>query len=136
MLSSPTGASYLELRAHIDALLRRAMARPSRILRIANVAIDIAARTVAVGGKTLTLTNCEFQLLLALAADPERVFTKAELMRDVWGYATGVSSRTLDSHACRVRRKLQEAGAGESLLHNVWGVGYRLRTPNAALVSA
>ena len=59
-----------------------------------------------------------------LAADPTRVFTKAELLRTVWGRRTVGTTRTLDSHACRLRRKLG-AGGGRYVV-NVWGVGYRL----------
>ena len=55
------------------------------------------------------------------------MFTKAELLRDVWGYRVPGRTRTLDSHASRLRRKLREAGGGTELVDNVWGVGYRLR---------
>ena len=63
-------------------------------------------------------------MLRALVADPTRVFTKDELLRDVWGFASRGSTRTLDSHACRLRRKL--GVAGDRFVVNVWGVGYRL----------
>jgi DNA-binding response OmpR family regulator len=70
------------------------------------------------------LSQKEFALLLALAAQPTRVFTKEELLRDVWGYRAMGRTRTLDSHACRLRTKL--AAAGGQYVVNVWGVGYRL----------
>ena len=54
------------------------------------------------------------------------MFTKAELLRDVWGYRVAGRTRTLDSHASRLRRKLRDAGATVELVDNVWGVGYRL----------
>jgi DNA-binding response OmpR family regulator len=60
-----------------------------------------------------------------LMSDPERVFTKEELLRDVWGFRSLGRTRTLDSHASRLRRKLQDAADGR-YVHNVWGVGYRL----------
>jgi len=66
------------------------------------------------------------ELLLRLAREPERVFTKAELLRDVWGYRASARTRTLDSHASRLRRKLRDAGTPVALVENVWGVGYRL----------
>ncbi|MGB2953111.1 MAG: winged helix-turn-helix domain-containing protein, partial [Gaiellaceae bacterium] len=67
----------------------------------------------------------EYELLLKLASDPQRVFTKEELLRDVWGFRSLGRTRTLDSHASRLRRKLGQAGADACVL-NVWGVGYRL----------
>ena len=54
------------------------------------------------------------------------MFTKAELLRDIWGYHAPARTRTLDSHASRLRRKLRDAGSPTSLVENVWGVGYRL----------
>ena len=59
-----------------------------------------------------------------LASAPTRVFTKDELLRDVWGFRAAGSTRTLDSHACRLRQKLREDG--DEFVVNVWGVGYRL----------
>ena len=61
--------------------------------------------------------------------DPARVFTKEELMRDVWGYRSTVYSRTLDAHASRLRRKLRAEAPELELVDNVWGVGYRLLGP-------
>ena len=88
----------------------------------------IAEGVVRLGDRPLRLAQKEYELLLALAREPDRVFTKAELLRDVWGYRVPGRTRTLDSHASRLRRKLRQAGAGE-LVDNVWGVGYRLRGP-------
>ena len=65
----------------------------------------------------------EFSLLTTLASDPRRVFTKDELLRDVWGFQAPGRTRTVDSHACRLRRKLSDHGA--QAVVNVWGVGYR-----------
>ena len=70
------------------------------------------------------LANKEYELLLALASEPHRVFTKSELLRDIWGYRTMGRTRTLDSHASRLRRKLDPDGA--RFIANCWGVGYRL----------
>jgi DNA-binding response OmpR family regulator len=67
----------------------------------------------------------ELALLRALAAEPTRVFTKSELLRDVWGFRCPGRTRTLDSHACRLRTKLAAAG-DRRWVENVWGVGYRL----------
>ena len=120
--------SYPELRARISALLRRAEARRApRVFRAGVLTIDVAARTVRVGEQRLELPAKEYELLRTLASEPTRVFTRQELLRIVWGQAYG-TSRTLDSHACRLRRRLLDAGARE-LLINVWGVGYRLTDP-------
>ena len=68
----------------------------------------------------------EFELLVHLAREPERVFAKPELLRSVWGYRSCGSTRTLDSHASRLRRKLAPDDARNWVI-SVWGVGYRLR---------
>ena len=78
-----------------------------------------------VHGQRVELAAKEFALLRALASDPTRVYTKEELLRTVWGFRSPGSTRTLDSHACRLRQKLAEGGGGR-LVVNVWGVGYRL----------
>ncbi len=72
----------------------------------------------------MQLANKEFELLRALAAEPTRVFTKQELLRDVWGFRAAGRTRTLDSHASRLRRKL-DPERGRFVI-NCWGVGYRL----------
>jgi DNA-binding response OmpR family regulator len=77
-----------------------------------------------VGERTVALANKEFTLLRALASDPHRVFTKDELLRDVWGFRARGKTRTLDSHASRLRRKL-DPETGRYVI-NCWGVGYRL----------
>lgn len=123
VMGKPFG--YAELRARVVALLRRSerTVRHGR-LRVGTLEIDPAARTVALGGRPLTVSQKEFALLRTLASDPTRVFTKEELLRTLWGYRARGSTRTLDSHACRLRQKL--ARDGDRYLVNVWGVGYRL----------
>jgi DNA-binding response OmpR family regulator len=117
--------SYAELLARIEALLRRTERRESRgLLRVGPLQIDPLARQAWLHGTELDLSKKEFALLRALASDPTRVFTRDELLRGVWGYATVGRTRTLDSHAYRLRRKLGESG--ERFVMNVWGVGYRL----------
>ena len=81
---------------------------------------------VLVRGREVVLSSKEYGLLVKLASDPDRVFTREQLLRDVWGYRTYVPTRTLESHASRVRRKLGEAGL-DGWVVNLWGVGYRLR---------
>jgi DNA-binding response OmpR family regulator len=118
-------ASYPEVRARVGALLRRRRSRRGEILRVRDLEIDTRARLVLLAGEPITLTQREFTLLVHLAAEPERVFTKAELTAELWGYPAECSTRTLDSHVCRVRHKLAAHG-DRSWLINVWGVGYAL----------
>lgn len=116
--------SYDELAARIDAVLRRRGSRRSGPTRVGDLEIDPSRREVRVDGRLVALANKEYELLLALAAEPTRVFTKQELLRDVWGFRSEGRTRTLDSHASRLRRKL-DPEHGRFVL-NCWGVGYRL----------
>jgi DNA-binding response OmpR family regulator len=116
---------YEELVARIRALLRR---RPLRVERIelGQLVVDRPARRAIACGTDLVLSTKEYALLVELASDPDRVFTREQLLRDVWGYRSYVATRTLESHASRVRCKLAAAGLPGWVV-NVWGVGYKLR---------
>jgi DNA-binding response OmpR family regulator len=117
--------SYSEVRARIEALLRRANLRPGQgKLRVGALQIDPPSRDVRLRGRPIVLSQKEFALLRTLAVEPTRVFTKDELLRNVWGFRALGSTRTLDSHACRLRQKLGRDG--DRFVLNVWGVGYRL----------
>ena len=94
------------------------------MIRVGDLTLDPTTRSVRVGGAPVALSAKEFALLHALAGDPTRVFSKAELLRDVWGYRSPGASRTVDAHACRLRRKLSPRG--RRYVENVRGVGYRL----------
>jgi DNA-binding response OmpR family regulator len=119
---------YEELLARIHAVLRRTTPPALEHLELGELEIDAVARTVRVGGRRIDLATKEYELLLKLASDPTRVFTKEELLRDVWGFRSVGRTRTLDSHASRVRRKLSESAQSQYVL-NEWGVGYRLMLP-------
>jgi DNA-binding response OmpR family regulator len=121
----PRPFHYEELVARIHAVLRRTHPAARERLAAGPVAIDRATRRVTVRGFSVALSAKEYELLVKLATAPTRVFTKEELLRDVWGYRSLGRTRTLDSHASRLRRKLGVAGAEDCVL-NVWGVGYRL----------
>jgi DNA-binding response OmpR family regulator len=95
------------------------------VLRAGPVVVDVRSREVRVSGRPVELSAKEYDLLVMLAGEPTRVFTRAELMRGVWGENTFGYARTLDSHAYRLRRKLCADG-DVRLVINVWGVGYRL----------
>ena len=116
---------YDELLARIRAVLRRTSPSARDRLHAGAIAIDLVTRRVTVNGQALSLPAKEYELLAELATDPDRVFTKEQLLREVWGYRSLGRTRTLDSHASRLRRKLGQAGAGACVV-NVWGVGYRL----------
>ncbi len=124
-LARPPG--YLELRARLRAVLRRASSAPAHVrsLRVGSLSIDVGAHSASLSGRAVDLRRQEFQLLVHLAREPERVFARDELLRAVWGYRSSGSTRTLDSHASRLRRKLG-ARDGHRWVINVWGVGYRL----------
>ena len=116
---------YPELTARIAAVLRRARGRREQgVLQVGELRIDPVAREVTLGERRVELSAKEFALLRMLAAEPTRVYTKEELLRDVWGFKLMGSTRTLDSHASRLRRKLTPSG--RRWIVNVWGVGYRL----------
>jgi DNA-binding response OmpR family regulator len=116
---------YPELVARIGAVLRRAAGRREQgVLQVGELRIDPVSRDVELDGKSIDLSAKEFALLRTLAEEPTRVFTKEELLRDVWGFKLMGSTRTLDSHASRLRRKLRPSG--RRWIVNVWGVGYRL----------
>jgi DNA-binding response OmpR family regulator len=115
---------YPELVARVSAVLRRRAGARRGPIRLGDLTVDPSTRRVTVGDRQVELANKEFALLRALAAEPRRVFTKDELLRDVWGFRSKGRTRTLDSHASRLRRKLDPEGA--RYVFNCWGVGYRL----------
>jgi DNA-binding response OmpR family regulator len=117
--------AYEELLARIRAVLRRTTPGDHEVRRAGPITADLATRSVTVGDAVVSLAGKEYELLLHLLTDPTRVFTKEQLLREVWGFRSLGRTRTLDSHASRLRRKLAAAGAG-SVVVNVWGVGYRL----------
>jgi DNA-binding response OmpR family regulator len=115
---------YGELRARINAVLRRREARREGPTRVGDLVIDPVRRRVTVGDRVVPLSKKEFALLRTLAANPTRVYTKEELLTSVWAYKGNSKTRTLDSHASRLRRKL-DPDQGRFIV-NCWGIGYRL----------
>jgi DNA-binding response OmpR family regulator len=128
-LTRPFAYEELVVVARIRAVLRRRSPRAD-LVDLGELVIDRSARRVVVRGRDITLAAKEYTLLLRMAQDPDRVFTREQLLRDVWGYRTFVPTRTVESHASRVRCKLAAAGLPGWVV-NVWGVGYKLR-PTAA----
>lgn len=117
--------SYAELRGRIDALLRRSRTR-ARLGRVhvGPLEVDPVSRAAWLEGRHVELSKKEYELLRQLATEPTRVFTREELLREIWGFPSLAPTRTLDSHACRLRKKLTTDDA--RFVVNVWGVGYRL----------
>jgi DNA-binding response OmpR family regulator len=101
------------------------------VLEVGPLQVDEPARLARLRGVPLRLSNKEFRLLAALAAEPARVFTRHELLRDVWEWPASMSTRTLDSHASRLRCKLRALDPVTPYIDNEWGVGYRLVGPFA-----
>lgn len=120
----PKPVHYPELRARMGAVLRRGTVRRDGPCRVGEIVVDPARRKAWVGRRELQLSNKEFSLLRVLASDPHRVFSKRELLGEVWGFRAPTKTRTLDSHASRLRRKLDPKQA--RYVVNCWGVGYRL----------
>jgi DNA-binding response OmpR family regulator len=116
---------YAELLARIRAVLRRAESRRARgVLRVGELTLDPSTRAVRLSSRRVERAAQEFALLQALAEQPTRVYRKQELLRDVWGYLSPGNTRTLDAHACRLRKKLRPSP--RPWIVNVRGVGYKL----------
>lgn len=126
--------AYEELVARIRAVLRRCPPR-SDLIDVGELVIDRAARRVVVRGREVPFSQKELAFLVKLASDPDRVFTREQLLRDVWGYRAWAPTRTVESHASRVRCKLAAAGLGGWVV-NAWGVGYKLRPTHYAASAA
>jgi two-component system alkaline phosphatase synthesis response regulator PhoP len=121
----------LELMARVEALLRRGgtghMATGEVPMRFGDVNVDAATRTVRKGGHTVALTAMEFNLLLALLERRGAVVSRLELLKEVWGHASSVLTRTVDTHVAELRRKLEDDASQPRHLLTVRKAGYRLR---------
>jgi len=116
---------YAELLARVRALLRRTTNDAPPVIRYRTLTIHTATRTVIFGSTPVEMRRREYALLLYLAREPTRVVPKTELLRGVWGYPAQDMSRTVESHASRLRCKLAAAGA-VGWVPSTWGVGYCL----------
>jgi len=117
--------SMRELVARVRVLLRRVdRAGEVQPVSIGDYWLDLQARTVHQGEEEVHLTRIEFDLLAFLASRPRTAVTRDTLLEYVWGWASGVETRTVDSHVKALRRKL-----GPGLIRTVHGVGYALETP-------
>ena len=123
----------LELLARIEALIRRAghwrdgVAGIPAVERFGEVEVDVNARTVRRLGERVEVTPKEFDLLVALLRRQGRVTSRTELLKAVWGYNSGVVSRTVDTHVAELRRKLEIDPAAPRHILTVWKVGYKFQ---------
>ena len=118
-----------EILARVRALLKRAggaTASPHSQVHVADLTIDFAARTVRRGGTALPLRPKEFDLLAALVRHRGRVVARTDLLREVWGYATGTESRTVETHLAALRQRLGDDPKSPRYIVTVRGAGYRL----------
>jgi two-component system response regulator ResD len=127
-----------ELVHRVKAVLRRSSAtaylktdtETHNVIVFPDLTIDHDAHEVRAGGKTVQLTPKEYELLHYLARSPDKVFTREELLRDVWQYEFFGDLRTVDTHIKRLREKLNRASAkAAKMITTVWGVGYKLEVP-------
>lgn len=123
----PTG--LLEILARVKALLKRATGGASEVreaIRIADIDVDLAARVVRRGGIELPVRPKEFDLLAALIRHRGKVVSKAQLLREVWGYASGTESRTVDTHVAALRQHLGDDPQAPRYVVTARGAGYRI----------
>jgi DNA-binding response OmpR family regulator len=119
--------STRQLVARVHALLRRVERFPAPTgdaVTVGELEVNPATRQARLGSSEIHLTPLEFDLLYHLAASPGTVFSREQLLADVWGYRDGAGARTIDSHIGALRRKL-----GSDLVRTVHGVGYAVRKP-------
>jgi two-component system, OmpR family, alkaline phosphatase synthesis response regulator PhoP len=117
-----------EVVARVRAVLRRVQGEISqpKVIQVGDVLIDLNRHEVQVAGQPAHLTPTEFAFLRALAEQPGRTLTRLEIIEKGLGYNYEGLERTVDSHIKNLRRKLDESGAGATLIETVFGVGYRL----------
>ncbi|CAB4660226.1 MAG: response regulator [Actinobacteria bacterium] len=114
-----------ELLARIRTRLRRANFGSNGKLTMADLAIDLLAHQVSRGGKPIALTRLEFDLLVALAREPGRVFSRDELLHEVWGYQHSTDTRLVNVHVQRLRSKIEHDPENPAIVVTVRGVGYK-----------
>ena len=116
---------YSELVARIRAQLRRNSRQLSGALTMGDLNIDLVEHTVTRGGKAIALTRLEFDLLVALAKEPGRVFTREELLHEVWDYRHSSDTRLVNVHIQRLRAKIEHDPDNPQLITTIRGVGYK-----------
>ncbi|MCG8346481.1 MAG: response regulator transcription factor [Chloroflexales bacterium] len=126
-----------ELVARVKAVLRRSQSAAAPAARDTALSvivtgplrIDPAAHSVTLAGKSLTLTAREFDLLLFLVRHPSQVFTREQLLDQVWGYTFASDASTVTVHIRRLREKIEQNPTKPQFIQTVWGVGYKFEAP-------
>jgi DNA-binding response OmpR family regulator len=130
--------SLLEVKARVKALFRRveAMGQTARmasgLLHWDGLRIDPLARTVHLNGQPVDLAAREFDLLFFFVRHPGQVFSRLDLLKQVWGYSHEGYEHTVNTHINRLRGKIEANPAKPEYIHTVWGVGYRFAAPGQA----
>lgn len=114
-----------ELIARIRTRLRRTNVDIAGLLTIGDLAIDVQAHQILRAGKQISLTRLEFDLLVALAKEPGRVFTRDALLSEVWGYRHSTDTRLVNVHVQRLRSKIEHDSERPEIVVTVRGVGYK-----------
>ena len=134
--------SVRELVARVKAILRRVEAmtgereRDEEVLELGELRVDLPKRRVDLGGEEVQLTAKEFDLLVHFARHPGRVYSRADLLDQVWGYGHEGYEHTVNSHINRLRGKLERDPANPRLILTVWGIGYKFRESGADAATA
>ena len=115
-----------ELLARVGQIVFRRNGRATeQLIRVGELAIDLQSYEVTMGGRRISLTYKEFQLLTLLASNPGRVYTREALLNQVWGYDYLGGTRTVDVHIRRLRSKIEDPD--HLFVETIWNVGYRFR---------
>ncbi|MDH5354204.1 MAG: response regulator transcription factor [Gammaproteobacteria bacterium] len=128
--------SFMELSARVKALFRRSGAhsdsaeKQPQEIRLGELFIDLRGHRVTVSGKQVELTAREFDLLTHFAMNPGQVFTRTQLLKDVWGYHHDGYEHTVNTHINRLRNKIERQADNPDYILTVWGVGYQLQEPS------
>lgn len=124
--------NILELKARMKAILRRVKVKEpissGNILEIDDFLIHTLRRKVTLKGEDINLTAKEFDLLLLLALNPNKIYTREELLETIWGYEYFGDLRTVDVHIRRLREKIEENSSQPKYIKTKWGAGYYFRS--------
>lgn len=110
------------LTAKVKVIIKRSLRSDSKIIVYKDVEMDTTLRTVKVSGEAIALTHKEFELLYFLVTNPKRVFTRNQLLSNIWGYDSDIYTRTVDSHISSLRKKLKGSG---NLIKSLPKIGYK-----------
>jgi len=119
-----------ELLARIKAILRRTVQQAAAVrsfIKVGDLQIDVIKRKVTVKGREVALTSREYNLLSLLASNPGKVYSREELLEEIWGDDYSGDVRTVDVHIRHLREKIEEFPAEPNIILTVWGAGYKFR---------